>query len=58
MTGKELVKKLKKAGWHEERIQGSHHVMKKGNQTEIIPCHGNKDLPVGLINAIIKRRGI
>lgn len=43
MSGKDLIKKMMKDGWVLERINGSHHVMKKGNQTEIIPVHGNKD---------------
>ena len=29
MTGKELVKLLKKNGWRLDRVNGSHHVMKK-----------------------------
>ena len=57
MKGKELVKLLKKNGWTLVRIQGSHHVMKKGNQIEVIPVH-NTDLPVGLTKAILKRTGL
>lgn len=58
MTGKELIKRMLNDGWYEERVQGSHHVMKKGNKTEVIPIHGNKDLPTGLVNAILKRTGL
>ena len=43
MTGKELVKQLQKKGWEIERTNGSHYIMKKGNQTEIVPYH-TKDL--------------
>lgn len=57
MKGKELVKLLKKNGWRVERIKGSHHVMKKGEYTEIIPVH-NTDIPSGLLNAILKRTGL
>ena len=57
MKGKELVKLLKKNGWEIERINGSHHVMKKGNKTEVIPVH-NTDIPKGLANAILKRTGL
>ena len=57
MKGKELIKLLEKAGWKLDRIQGSHHIMIKGNKTEVIPCH-NKDIPIGLLNAIIKRTGL
>lgn len=57
MTGKELIKLLKNDGWYLDRVKGSHHVMKKGNKTEIIPVH-NKDLPLGLVNSIMKRTGL
>lgn len=58
MSGKELVKKLKQNGWRVDRIHGSHYVMKKGNQTEIIPVHKNEDLKPGLLGAIKKRTGL
>lgn len=57
MKGKDLVKLMLKDGWKIDRINGSHHVMKKGLQTEIIPVH-NTDLPTGLLNAILKRTGL
>lgn len=57
MKGKELIKLLKNDGWYLDRISVSHHVMKKGDKTEIIPVH-NKDLPIGLANAIMKRTGL
>ena len=49
--------KLKKNGWHVDRIHGSHFIMKKGKQTEVIPVH-NTDIPVGLLTAIKKRTGL
>lgn len=54
MKGKDLVKFLKKQGWHIDRIHGSHFVMKKHTRIEVIPVH-NKDLPEGLLSAILKR---
>lgn len=57
MKDKDLLKLLEKNGWVEERIKGSHHVMKKDGKTEIIPVHG-KDVPTGLLNAILKRTGL
>jgi len=57
MRDKDLLKKLLKNGWKLDRIHGSHHVVKKGNQTETIPVHG-KDVPPGLLNAILKRTGL
>lgn len=54
---KDLYKMLLANGWQEVHIKGSHHKLRKGNQTEIIPIHG-KDVPLGLLNAILKRTGL
>lgn len=54
MKDKELLKIMKKNGWEVERINGSHHIMKKGSQIEVIPIHG-KELSVGIANKILKR---
>ncbi|MHB9146140.1 MAG: type II toxin-antitoxin system HicA family toxin [Symbiobacteriia bacterium] len=59
MNGKELVKVLERNGWTVRRIRGSHHIMVKlGCPTIPVPVHGAKDLPAGLIKAIMKEAGI
>ena len=57
MKDKELLRIMKANGWRIERINGSHHVMKKGNQIEVIPVHG-KEIAVGIANKILKRLGL
>lgn len=57
MKDKELLKIMQKNGWKIDRINGSHHVMKKGNQTEVIPVHG-KEISTGIANKILKRIGL
>lgn len=57
MKDKDLYKLLLKDGWELKRIRGSHHTICKGDKTETIPIH-NKDLPPGLLKAIIKNTGI
>ena len=57
MKDKDLLKLLEKNGWVEERIKGSHHVMKRDGKTEIIPVH-EKDVPTGLLKTILKRTGL
>lgn len=54
MRDKDLLKLLKQNGWEVVRVHGSHHVMQKGDRTEVIPIHG-KDVPTGLLNKILKR---
>ena len=54
MRDKDLLKLLQQNGWELVRIRGSHHVLQKENQTEVIPVHG-KDVPIGLLHKILKR---
>ena len=54
MTGKELLRLLKENGWVLDQIKGSHHIMIKGNKTLSVPVHGSRDLPKGILNAILK----
>lgn len=54
-NGKEPVNVLERNGWAVRRIRGSHHIMvKPGFRTIPVPVHGAKDLPAGLIKAIMK----
>lgn len=57
MRDKDLLKLLLENGWQEVHIKGSHHKLRKGTQTEIIPVYGT-DVPSGLLNAILKRTGL
>ena len=54
MKDKDLLKLLLKNGWKDVRQRGSHHRLKKDDQVEVIAVHG-KDVPIGLLNAILKR---
>jgi predicted RNA binding protein YcfA (HicA-like mRNA interferase family) len=58
MSGKELVKRMEKAGWVLDRVSSSHHIMKKGNGTISVPVHGNRDLPTGTLYKILKEAGL
>lgn len=59
MTPKDMIKFLKKNGFHEVKQNGSHLKMKndeKGRQTEVpLYC---KDLKKGLEQAILKQAGL
>ncbi len=58
MTGKDLIKLLKKYKWELDRVSGSHHIMKKDHKTLSVPVHGNRDIPTGTLNAILKQAGL
>lgn len=57
MKDKDLLKLLLNNGWTLVRINGSHHIVEKSGQIETIPIHG-KDVPIGLLNKILKRTGL
>ena len=57
MKDKDLLRLLKQSGWTVVRINGSHHVLQKGEQTTVVPIHG-RDVPAGLLNQILKEAGL
>ncbi len=58
MSGKQLIKLLIEQGWRLDRIEGSHHIMVKGERTLSVPVHGSSDLGKGLLNALMKQGGL
>jgi predicted RNA binding protein YcfA (HicA-like mRNA interferase family) len=58
VTGKEVIARLKAAGWSLNRIHGSHHIMSKGGQAVPVPVHGARDLGAGLIAALQRQTGV
>jgi predicted RNA binding protein YcfA (HicA-like mRNA interferase family) len=58
LTGKELIKLLKAAGWMVDRIEGSHHILVRGTKTISVPVHGKKDLKKGTLESLKKQGGL
>ena len=58
MTGKQLIKLLQEMGWRLDRIEGSHHILAKGDKTLSVPVHSSKDLGKGLLHALMKQGGL
>ncbi len=60
VNGKQIIDRLKAAGWKLARIEGSHHIMEKSGMPRSVPVpvHGNKDLGPGLIAAIQRQSGV
>lgn len=59
ITGKELIKALKQAGFVCKRIEGSHHIMQKtfpeGTSTIPVPVHSGKIIKLGLLTHILRK---
>ena len=56
VSGSELVKVLKSAGFVERRQKGSHlHLYRESDRRRVtVPIHKGKDIPVGTLKAILK----
>ncbi len=57
---KNLIHLLEKKGYGLKRITGSHHIYfnKELKKTVVVPVHGNRDIPKGTFNSILKQAGI
>lgn len=58
MTGKDVIAKLKAAGWKLARIHGSHHILTKPGKAVPVPVHGHRDIGAGLLAAISRQSGV
>lgn len=58
MTGKDVIAKLKAAGWKLDRIHGSHHILTKAGKAVPVPVHGARDIGAGLLAAIQRQTGV
>lgn len=59
LSGKQMIKLLKKNGWHILRQKGSHHVLgKQGHKNVVVPVHGNKSLKKGTEQNILRQAGV
>lgn len=61
MSGKDLLKLLKKNGWSELPRKGTSHVQLKHEVIKgkiTVAVHSGKDIPIGTLNAILKQAGL
>ena len=60
LTAKQVIKKLKDAGFIKIGQTGSHLKLfnQKTRRTAIVPIHSNKIIPIGTLKAIEKQSGI
>jgi len=58
ISGKRLLQILQNSGWYVVRIKGSHYRLKKKNENISLSIHGNEDLKIGLLKAIMKKANL
>lgn len=56
MNGKDIIAKLKAAGWVLDRVHGSHYIMAKDGKA--VPVHGKRDVSAGVAAAIARQTGV
>ncbi|CAK8719650.1 Putative RNA binding protein YcfA, dsRBD-like fold, HicA-like mRNA interferase family [Candidatus Electrothrix aarhusensis] len=55
LTGKKLIKILRKFGFEVARIKGSHHfLIHKDGRCTVVPVHGNETTGRGLLVKILR----
>ena len=59
MKSHDLIRELKKAGWVEDQVVGSHHIFKHPSRLgHLTVPHPKKDLGKGLLHKIRKQAGL
>lgn len=59
MKSADLIRDLKKSGWSEDRVVGSHPIFKHPTiPGHITVPHPKKDLGKGLVHKILKQAGL
>ena len=56
MDSRTLLKQLQADGFEIVSIRGSHHKLRKGDRTVIVP-HPKRDLPQGTVASIFRQAG-
>ena len=56
VTGKQALRALLKLGFSVDRIEGSHHILRKPGHPHlvVVPVHGSKALPKGTLASILR----
>jgi predicted RNA binding protein YcfA (HicA-like mRNA interferase family) len=56
LSGREVIRSLRRAGWVLDRNEGSHHILIREGQaaTLSVPVHGNRPIKPGLLKRLIR----
>lgn len=58
ISGKKLAQILEKKGWILVKTNGSHFKYQKDQNSVSVPIHGNRDLPIGTLKALMRDTGL
>jgi predicted RNA binding protein YcfA (HicA-like mRNA interferase family) len=55
LTGKQLIKALKKTGFEVIRVKGSHHFLRHSDaRSTVVPVHSGETVGPGLLSRILR----
>jgi predicted RNA binding protein YcfA (HicA-like mRNA interferase family) len=55
LTGKKIIKALRKAGFEVVRVKGSHHFLRhEDGRTTVVPVHPGETIGPGLMSKILR----
>lgn len=54
VTGPDLVAALVKAGFAVVRVKGSHHFLRSGESTTVVPVHSGETIGPGLLHKMLR----
>ena len=57
-SSKDIIKKMKKAGFKLNRVSGDHHIFMNGTGKIVVVPHPRKDLKKGTEHSIMKQAGL
>lgn len=57
LSPRRVLKALREIGYELDRVNGSHHLMKRSGSTISVPVH-NRDVPKGTLRSIINATGL
>lgn len=61
VSGKDVLRVLRKAGFELRHIRSSHHVLSHAGPPRrmvSVPIHGNRHVPIGTLSAILDEAGL
>jgi len=55
LSGKDLIRALKRAGFRVKRIKGSHHILRHSDgRSTVVPVHSGETIGPGLLSKILR----
>jgi len=60
LNGRQVLQALRRGGFDLSHVRGSHHYLRRhdGTGLVVVPVHGNRTLPAGTLNSVLRQAGL